>query len=79
VAQVEVQMIALHRHLAEAVVEVFAIRPAEKELVEVQLVAETVAAVVPKILQEVLSQRRLAVPSRDRLSKISSDMISIFL
>jgi len=34
VAQVEAQMIALH-YLAEMVVEVFAIRPAEKELAEV--------------------------------------------
>ena len=77
--QVEVPMIALHHRLEEADVEVFAIRPEEEELAEVQLVAGAVVAVVPKILQEVLSQRCLAVPSRDRLSKISSDMISIIL
>jgi len=77
--QVEVPMIALHHRLEEAVVEVFAIRPEEEELAEVQLVAGAVVAVVPKILQEVLSQRCLVVPSRDRLSKISSDMISIIL
>jgi hypothetical protein len=69
-------MILLHHLLAEAVVDPSAIRQAEVELVVVQLVAEWVA--VPKILQEALSQRLLATPSRNHLSMISSDTISVF-
>ncbi len=77
VAQVEVLMSLLHHLPAEGVVETSAIHPAEAELAEAQLVAGIVIAVVPKILQEALSQRRLAVPSRNRLSRISSDTISV--
>lgn len=78
VAPVEVLMIPLHHFLAEDVDEPYAIRQAEEELEEEQLVAGWKAVVVPEILQEALSQRRLVTPSKNHLSKISSDTISTF-
>jgi|SRR5579871_552366 len=64
--------------VAEPVVESFAIHQAEEELVEELLVVGWVTVVAPKILQEVLLQKCLAVQLRNRLLKISSDMISLF-
>ena len=79
VARAEVLLVLLHRLLAKVVVDLSATRPAEEELAEVQPVVEVVIAVVPKILQEALSQIRLARLLRNRLLRISLDMVSIVL